>query len=179
MSRLAFVMTAFLAVVLAPAIAQADQCAFVSKKNADDALALIDKGATIISFCQPCGDTTPQKVKVESVSDHATGFEGTWEVLVNGQGIDLAYTFVENGDGKYVNLSKMVDCPSEGVACLLDSGLAVLPDTCGMPDDAKEDRLDSESGGGCVVGAHRGGGPADLLLALALLGLARRRLRPQ
>ena len=44
-------------------------------------------------------------MQVESFTSADTGFEGTWEVSVNGAGIDLAYTFIENGDEIVVDLN--------------------------------------------------------------------------
>ena len=40
--------------------------------------------------------------------------QNTYEVVVNGQGIDLAYTFV-NG----INLGIVLNCPAEGVSSFL------------------------------------------------------------
>lgn len=159
---------------LAPGLASADQCAYVTKAQADDAFALVTAGATIVDFCEPCGDQ-PQSVKVETVTSAETGFENTWEVSVNGRGIDLAYTFIENGDGNWVNLSKMVDCPSDGVSCLLDAQLAPAPDDGGCAADTgdKEDGISNSAGGGCSIGGAGGTTDgADLVFGLGLLGMA-------
>lgn len=170
-----------IAALWVPASASADQCAFVSKAEADDAAALIDVGSTIVEFCQPCGDA-PSSVKVTSVTKAETGFEGTWEVSVNGHGIDLAYTFIENGDGNYVNLSKMVDCTSEGVACMLDAHFAPLASAGATCDGGeKEDSLgSSHESGGCSAGGRlpaSGSALGALGLALAALVLRRRARR--
>jgi len=164
MNKLAMTSMVIGAVALAPALASADQCAYVTKAQADDALQLVAVGDDIVEFCEPCGEG-PQSVKVDTVTSAETGFENTWEVSVNGQGIDLAYTFIANGDGKWVNLSKMVDCPSEGVSYLLDEQLVPLAGD-------KEDGIGGDAaGGGCSVGGTRESG-AGLLFGLALAGLA-------
>jgi hypothetical protein len=171
--RRAALATFILSVALAPALARADQCAFVSQQQANDALELVEPGATVV--CEPCGDA-PATVRVESVSAAAAGVEDFWEVSINAAGIDLAYTFVENGDGKYVNLSKMVDCPSEGVSCLLVASFAALPTSCDAAvEEAKEDRLGGPDAAACSVGFRGETAFATLLLGLMLLGLAGRR----
>ena len=163
-------------IVFAPALASADQCAFVTPEQSHDAVALIEVGSTIVDFCQPCGDA-PRSVKVTSVTEAETGFEGTWEVSVNGRGIDLAYTFIENGDGSYVNLSKMVECPSEDVACMLDSSFAPQAASGPTCDGAKEDDLGDTAAesGGCNVGRRAPAAGSFLLAGLAVLGFALRR----
>ena len=108
---------------LAPGLAGADQCAYVVPGQAQDAVQLLEVGKDIIQFCEPCGDTAPALVHVESFTAAETGFEGTWEVSVNGAGIDLAYTFIDNGDGRWINLAEMVDCETDGVSCMLGADL--------------------------------------------------------
>jgi MYXO-CTERM domain-containing protein len=182
MSKLAMVSLALGAMTLVPALASADQCAWISKQHAEDALALIDVGSPIVFFCEPCGETRPAEVQVTRAQTARVN-DGYWEVSVNGQGIDLAYTFVPNGDGKWVNLSKMVDCPSSGVSCMLDETLAVHPTTggfcegAGADDDDKFDDVSAPEPHGCSVGTRGGaGGTATLLLVLAsVLALRRRR----
>ncbi len=166
--------------LLAPAAASADQCAWVEQQIAEDAVQLIDVGARIVSFCEPCGEQQAVEIDVATVSA-APVEDGFWEVSVNGSGIDLAYTFVANGDGKWVNLSKMVDCPSAGVSCMLDESLdtfAASGGICEEADESKFDELsDEEAASGCAVGARGGaGGTAFALFGLlALLAIRRRR----
>ena len=81
----------------------ADQCAYVSKREASEAAALIKKlvkkNQSVLSYCELCDDVSPKKVVVKSVGIRNVDYpdqngEPQYELLINGQGYDLAYTFV-------------------------------------------------------------------------------------
>lgn len=92
-------------------IAFADQCSYISNRQAKKAVRALIGAQYIHTFCEPCGDTKAQIVLADSVSLRKTGIEKTWEVLINQQGIDLAYIYVDG-----LNLAKVVSCPTEGVS---------------------------------------------------------------
>lgn len=110
--------------------AMADQCAYIEKAQAEKAMETIKVGDQLVSYCEPCGESSSIKGSgkleiVSTVSSEPTGYENTHEVKVNGKGIDLAYTFIKKktfwdkiglGSKKYNNLSKLVGCPSEAVS---------------------------------------------------------------
>ena len=96
--------------------ASADQCAWVSKANADAALEHLAPGAEWLSFCEPCGDTKPALKRVGRATAAPAGGR-FFEVSIDGQPVDLAYTFVHTtGDTGFTNLAKLVDCPATGVS---------------------------------------------------------------
>ena len=72
------------------------------------------KRKTVYSFCQPCGQESPEKIVVKSVDFNEEGFLGT--LKINGKtaefGHDLAYLYVKakNGNNLYENLALRVNC---------------------------------------------------------------------
>jgi len=99
--------------------AQADQCAYISQQQAGAALDHIKPGTEFLAYCEPCDEPTPARSAMQSVQElraAPTGYENTWEISVNGKGIDLAYTFVKRADGSFLNLSKLAGCPSDDVS---------------------------------------------------------------
>ncbi|NJK41173.1 MAG: hypothetical protein HC934_07130 [Acaryochloridaceae cyanobacterium SU_2_1] len=104
---------------LAPA-AYADQCSYVSKSQAIAAFNAINLGQNIYHFCENCGDRSPKTEKVQSLSV-ANTTTSDWQVLVNGKGIDLAYTYIEyrNDAQQRLNLALLAACPASGFTPLL------------------------------------------------------------
>ena len=95
----------------------ADQCQLISPEQAGKALNFLKPGGTIVEFCEPCGDedfySKPQQIinNIQAVLE-----KEYWSVKVNGTGVDLAYTFVRNAEGSFLNVSKLADCPSDDVS---------------------------------------------------------------
>ena len=47
-------------------------------------------------------------------------YQDYWQIKVNGEGIDLAYVFVNSKiENKFVNLAAIADCPAQQVSPLL------------------------------------------------------------
>jgi hypothetical protein len=98
---------------LLPAVASADQFAYLDLKQAVAALAALDHAPrTLQAFCAPCGDAHATAIAVRdlgiarvwgdghSARPYADGDGRTfWEVDVNGEGIDLAYVYVQTPAG--------------------------------------------------------------------------------
>jgi hypothetical protein len=99
--------------------ARADQCAWNEAAHATKAEAILAKHPKVIAYCEPCGDKAPgEPVIARDVS--VTTPQGDYrEVSINGQAVDLAYTFVQVSGTKYKNLAKMVGCPASGVSSSL------------------------------------------------------------
>lgn len=97
--------------------AYADQCALISAEQAGKALDFLKPGGTIVEFCEPCGDKDFYSKSAQSITEiQARQEQEYWSVKVNGTALDLAYTFVRNAEGSYLNLSKFADCPSDDVS---------------------------------------------------------------
>lgn len=96
----------------------ADQCAYTSKQQAIAAVSRLEKGQTIYQLCEPCGDTVPKALRINSVSAGTVGYESYWGVQVNNSNIDLAYTYINDGNNKNkkVNLANLASCPASDVS---------------------------------------------------------------
>ena len=79
---------------------QADQLAYISKSDAEAAVAKIKKMKSIYLFCGCCAIVQPEKVKVLEVTYAHTGYEDYYEVSIKYQTaegkietspVDLAY----------------------------------------------------------------------------------------
>jgi hypothetical protein len=115
---------AAMALVLIAATAWADQAAYISKDQAEEALKLVPLGGTIRHYCEPCGDTAWTEEAVSEKSVRHTGYESYYEVLVNGEGVDLAYVYVLAGE-TWMNLALHMGLPVRDVS-------ETLPD---LPDE--------------------------------------------
>lgn len=97
--------------------AWADQCALISAEQAGRALDFLKPGGTIVEFCEPCGDKDFYSKPEQLIADiQARQEQEYWSVKVNGKELDLAYTFVRNVEGSYLNVSKLANCPSDDVS---------------------------------------------------------------
>ncbi len=135
-------MAGVMALALSPLAVWADQCAYVSKVQANDAAHYLPVGGRFVPFCEPCGAKRfpvkhPQLAKTSvahllPVSE--TGLDQDyWELQVNGDGVDLAYIYVRQTDGSFINLAHLAGCPTTGVKRMYDAkghptlGLPHLP----------------------------------------------------
>jgi hypothetical protein len=102
--------------------ARADQCAKNPTPVADRAAALVQKGATAVEYCEPCGDVAPSKpFTVQSVSVR----DG--ELLVNGAVADLAYLFLRTGPDELVNVGLRTGCGASDVSEAIRNGKPTGP----------------------------------------------------
>jgi hypothetical protein len=117
-----------ISLILAPA-ARADQCAYVSKAQAVAAFNQLSIGQTIYEFCELCGDRTPRALAIRTLAVKNTDTSGFWQVMVNGRGIDLAYTYIDYGDSsrsgrsgkRRVNLALVANCAAIDFTPILPS----------------------------------------------------------
>jgi hypothetical protein len=99
-------------------LSRADQAGWISRQSADAGAALIAVGSTVRGYCRPCGDKSYRPLAVTSVVVmKADEPSNSYEVRVNGQGIDLAYEYVLS-DGHWKNLAMLIglnviDVPAE------------------------------------------------------------------
>jgi hypothetical protein len=71
-------------------------------------------------FCQPCGDTAPQPLKITDLAAETVESENYWQVRVNGNGIDLAYSYIPlPKSNSKVNIAALVKCPTQKVSPLV------------------------------------------------------------
>lgn len=97
--------------------AYADQCAYITKEQALRAVSLLNLKQTIYLLCEPCGETIPQPMTINSISVGTVDYENFWQVSINGKGIDLAYTFIPSGvEKKNINLAAIAGCSASDVS---------------------------------------------------------------
>ncbi len=98
-------------------MAYADQCSYVDKEQALKAATFLKLNQLIYLFCEPCGETTPQPVTIQSISVGTVDYENYWQVSINNKGVDLAYTYVPSSlEEKPINLAALADCPAQDVS---------------------------------------------------------------
>lgn len=126
---------AVLALAVSPATVMADQCAYVSEKQADTAALYLPAGGAFVPFCEPCGDkpfpagapVTAATSSVNPLPASTTGLDQDyWELQLNGEGVDLAYIYVKQPNGTFINLAKLAHCPTNGVKAAYDAKGRVL-----------------------------------------------------
>jgi hypothetical protein len=104
----------------------ADQAAFVTREQADAAVAALKEAGTVRHYCAPCEDTGWRAETVGTAEAMQVEGEPHYEVLVNGAGTDLAYAYVES-EGTWTNLAVDLKIPVENVPDTLPEGLTELP----------------------------------------------------
>jgi hypothetical protein len=104
--------------VLMAGSAYADQCAYVSGTIAKRADLLLQNGAEVVSYCEPCGETLGMAkiAVVRKANKTSADYKNYQQIKINNKDVDLAYTFVKVAPNRYVNVAKAVGCPATGVS---------------------------------------------------------------
>lgn len=97
----------------------ADQAAYIDKAEAERAQALLGTQLVLREFCEPCGDAQYRPLNVKTLGIAPTGYENTWEVSVNGQGVDLAYLYFKH-EGAWHNVAMHLKIPVDDVSRIMD-----------------------------------------------------------
>ncbi|WP_409440362.1 hypothetical protein [Psychromonas sp. GE-S-Ul-11] len=99
----------------------ADQAQRVSKKEATLALQLLESEniQVLKKYCEACGITTPENIVIETSKIQDSHYKGLWEVVVNGEAIDLAYYYLPI-NGRWKNIARSVDIYVDNVPKYLD-----------------------------------------------------------
>ena len=106
------------AITCLPALA--DRCAYISKQQGITALSRLDIDQTIYKLCEPCGDENARSTLIQDLSLEKVDYQDYWQIMVNGEGIDLAYVFVDSRiENHIVNLAAIADCPAVKVSPIL------------------------------------------------------------
>ena len=103
---------AFLGFVIVGTPALADQCAWLTKAQADTALKSLAKGAVIQEYCAPCKDAKAKKTVVQSTT-LKTQDPTSVTIVANGDNeLDIAYVYVGGTTGRKVwtNLGMLAKC---------------------------------------------------------------------
>ncbi len=87
----------------------ADQAAYIHKNDSFHALALLKYKKEIRHFCKPCGDTTYRAEEIRNIEAAPVNYENYWELRINGAGVDLAYVYYIDADGKWRNVANRIN----------------------------------------------------------------------
>ena len=100
--------------------ALADQCSYISKEQAINAIARLEIEDKIYFLCEPCGEEMPELATINNLSMNKVDYQDYWQIEVNDKGIDLAYVFVNSGvENNFINLAAIADCPAVEVSPVL------------------------------------------------------------
>lgn len=118
--------------------AWADQQEYVSKKDAERALATVKNAGAVRTFCAPCKEKVAVLLKVNTaVIDQVPGNDEPpyWVLSVNKQSIDLAYAYVPVESGfwfwrktKWRNMARILSLPAEDVPEFLSDTQMASPE---------------------------------------------------
>jgi hypothetical protein len=116
------------ALLLVAQSAWADQQEYVSKADAERALAIVKNAKVVRTFCAPCNDKVSALLNAHAarISEVPPGPGGDssvyWLVSIDHQSLDLAYTYVPVQSGfwfwrkeKWQNLARMMSLPVSDV----------------------------------------------------------------
>jgi len=114
------------AALLLPAPARADQLEWLTPAQAEQAQVVVAGVGVIRHFCKPCGDESsrPEHVDTAEIMAIEDG-DGHWNLLVNGEPVDLAYVYVPV-DGAWRNLGALLKLEPSDVPAKLDRALLEL-----------------------------------------------------
>ncbi len=102
-----FIMLAFIA---SASPSMGDQALFISKEQSQTALKMLSGHSELRLYCAPCQGDQPKSVQVKKLEASYTGTDKFWEILLNGNGIDLAYTyFFDDGAWRNVAISMKLE----------------------------------------------------------------------
>jgi hypothetical protein len=120
MDKIKAVLIALLVCVIS-VTAQAEQAQLISQKEANQALAFLntENVHVIKKFCLPCGELAPQNIVIETVSIRDGNYKGLWEVVINGEALDLAYAYVPT-QSRWKNFARVVDIYVDDMPRYLD-----------------------------------------------------------
>lgn len=116
LKRIAF--TLVVTAVMATAVF-ADQAQWVTREQAEKAVALLKDKKQIRHYCNPCKDKGDKVEDINSVDFAKVEDEDNfWEVKVNGDSVDLAYVYFMDKKGRWKNVAtelkiKVSDVPKE------------------------------------------------------------------
>jgi len=108
-----------LASLLLSSVAFADQAAYIEKSQAQHVQDVLKTKKAVRYLCEPCGEKKSQLVNIKKVTIADVNYEKQWEVSINGEPIDLAYTYI-NVNGEWENLALYVNEKVDGVSKILD-----------------------------------------------------------
>lgn len=120
-------------------LAWADQAAYVTKEQAERAVALLKDKSEIKHHCADCDDKSVRSEAIRTVEAKPTADAANWEVKLNGTGIDLAYVYFLTAKGEWKNVAQELAIEVEDVPAFLPAQLtAFKEDDLAEPNPAPQ-----------------------------------------
>ncbi|HRP68994.1 MAG TPA: hypothetical protein PLY93_05630 [Turneriella sp.] len=108
------ILTALAAFLLCSSL-HADQFAYLDAPLAQRAHALLSKEKEAYFLCEPCGEKTGRVTTVHQVENRDAGYQAFREIYINGEAVDLAYTYVRRGN-RWKNAALLLGEHPKGVS---------------------------------------------------------------
>lgn len=93
---------------------RADQAEWLSQAVAEKAAALIQEGAEVRAYCEPCLDEGYRKIVVKTKEVKPAAQEGFHTLFLNGEAHDLAYIYLKK-EMMWTNVAMLVETEVAGV----------------------------------------------------------------
>ncbi len=104
----------------------ADQAAFLQRQQAVRAGNQVDLDQEVRLYCRPCGDEWAESLIVTQIGISPAGYEDYFELWLNERSVDLAYTYVLDGE-RWHNLALLLGLEVVQVPQFLPEDLDILP----------------------------------------------------
>jgi tetratricopeptide (TPR) repeat protein len=102
----------FVAIVslLFASISSADVCSYVTKDQAELGARLLHINPNFVKYCAPCSEKSKTKIRAEKIEVRPVENDQYWAVFVNGENVDLAYTYLDIGEKNAISLANLAGC---------------------------------------------------------------------
>lgn len=96
--------------LLFASISFADVCSYITKDQAELGAKLLRINPNFVKYCAPCSEKSKTKIRAEKIEARAVENNQYWGVFVNGENIDLAYTYLDIGEKNGISLANLSGC---------------------------------------------------------------------
>jgi len=91
-------------------ISFADVCSYVTKDQAELGARLLHINPNFVKYCAPCSEKSKTKIRAEKIEARPVQNDQYWGVFVNGENIDLAYTYLDIGEKNGISVANLSGC---------------------------------------------------------------------
>lgn len=74
----------------------ADQAAYLSKEQSENAANLLKGKKQLLEYCSTCSVKKPKIIQIESITTGLAGYKDFWKIYINNEMIDLAYSYYKD-----------------------------------------------------------------------------------
>ena len=129
-------------------ISFADVCYYITKDQAELGAKLLRINPNFVKYCSPCSEKSKAKIRAEKVEARSVENDQYWGVFVNGENIDLAYTYLDIGEKNAISLANLSGCQTPydvpRMIDITDVAAAVKPETKVVMPETKSTLAESK-----------------------------------